>query len=67
MPVLPIMLSGSVSGEVCLIERTQKKAAALRRILYGLELEADIIVKPLEETEFLDSFSLITMRLVKLT
>jgi len=67
MPALPIMLSGSVSGEVCLVERTQKKAAALRRLLYGLELEADIIARTFEETEFSDNFDLITMRLVKLT
>ena len=67
MPALPIMLSGSVSGEVCLIERTQKKAAALRRMLYGLDLTANIIAKPYEETEFSTDFSLITIRLVKLT
>jgi len=67
MPALPIMLSGAVSGEICLIERTQKKAAALRRLLYGLELEADIIAGTFEETKFSDKFGLITMRLVKLT
>jgi 16S rRNA G527 N7-methylase RsmG len=50
-----------------LIERTQKKAAALTRLLYGLELEADIIAGTFEETKFTDKFGLITMRLVKLT
>lgn len=67
LPALPIMLSGQVSGQTFLVERTRKKKAALRRMLHVLNLRADVVDRPFEENEFGARFDLITMRLVKLS
>ena len=63
-PSLPIILSGVVSGEASIVERTQKKAAALRRILIHLGRHAVIHPVSYEQTSFEQPFDLITVRLV---
>jgi len=50
-----------------LCERTAKKAAALRRIIHALEINAEIIDRTLEECSFDAEFDLVTLRYVKLT
>jgi len=66
-PSIPIILTQSLIN-ASLIERTQKKAAALRRMLLALKKRADI--HPVSFEDFKgekSSFDLITLRLVKLT
>jgi len=68
-PALPIVMSTTINN-VLLVERTQKKAAALKRIIKDLEFESqriNVIDKTVEECSFDLSFDLITLRLVKLT
>ncbi|UCC45417.1 MAG: class I SAM-dependent methyltransferase [Candidatus Zixiibacteriota bacterium] len=67
IPSVPILLSGVIQGKTTLVERTGKKAAALRRILMALGLDARILKEPYETTSLSAGFDLITMRLVKLT
>jgi 16S rRNA G527 N7-methylase RsmG len=65
-PAIPILLTQKVQ-QATLVERTKKKASALRRILLALDLKADIISQSFEELTFQLVFDLITMRQVKLT
>ena len=65
-PAIPIILTRKIK-QACLVERTKKKAAALRRILLALDIRATIISQPFEETSLEPAFDLITLRLVKLT
>lgn len=66
-PAIPILLTYNISA-VTLIERTQKKAGALRRITLSLDLRVEIVPTSFEQYESQpDSFDLITMRLVRLT
>lgn len=65
-PSIPILLSGRV-GEGVLIERTQKKAAALRRMSLGLGIHPEIEPVAFEQAGLGERrFNLITIRLVKL-
>ena len=65
-PSFPILLSGRVSDGAHLIERTEKKARALKTMLTQLSLNAQVIPRNLEEVKDLSPVSLITLRLVKL-
>lgn len=67
LPSIPILLAGAVSGESFLVERTQKKAAALRRILLDLDLAAEVVPSNYEEARLNNRFDLVTIRLVKPT
>ena len=67
LPSIPILLAGAVSGESLLVERTQKKAAVLRRILLELGLFAEVTPSNYEETRSRGKFDLATIRLVKPT
>ena len=69
LPALPILLTSEI-GRAVLVERTGKKAQALRRILRQAELPDDrieIINSTVEDVTLEPEFDLITMRLVKLT
>jgi len=66
-PAIPILLSGRASGPVVLVERTQKKAAALVRIASGLDLKVEVIGRTFEELRLNRTFDLITLSYVKLT
>lgn len=66
MPSIPLLLTGKVSGKSVLYERTQKKAAALGRILASLSLTAHVIPVSFGETPRPDRFPLISMRYVSL-
>ncbi len=65
-PAIPIILTRRIK-QACLVERTRKKAGALRRMLLALEIKATIIDQSFEETSFEPVLDLITLRLVKLT
>ena len=65
-PAIPILLTQKVQ-QATLVERTKKKAAALRRILLALDLKADILSQSFEELSFEPLYDLITLRQVKLT
>ncbi|HWR83031.1 MAG TPA: RsmG family class I SAM-dependent methyltransferase [Candidatus Deferrimicrobium sp.] len=65
-PAIPILLTRQVNY-ACFIERTKKKAAALKRILVGLNLPATVIDSTFEEYATDTMFDLITARQVKLT
>lgn len=67
LPSIPLLLSGRVKGDVWLVERTQKKTAALQRMLTELSLEAKPIPQTFEEVPLDLKFDLITLRYVKLT
>lgn len=71
LPSIPLLLCDAFRNGLkhppVLVERTGKKAAALRRITLALKLPADIVVESVEQARFEDTFDLITMRLVKLT
>ncbi len=66
IPAVPLLLTGRVE-RATLVERTQKKAAALRRILISLNIEAEIISRQFEEIAWDRAFDLVTLRLVKMT
>lgn len=66
LPAVPVLLSGRVQGTACLIERTQKKASALQRILLALDLRATVLADTFEQARIQTAFDLVTMRLVKL-
>jgi len=69
-PSIPIMLAleGAVtSPQTTLVERIGKKAAALQRLVSGLDLEPNVINMTLEDIKPPGSANLITIRLVKLT
>jgi len=66
IPGIPLLLSDSVNGAAHLIERTQKKATALRRMTEELGLNATVVSKSFEEARIERQFDLITLRYVKL-
>lgn len=66
-PSIPIILTQNISN-ASLVERTQKKAGALRRMLLALKKRVDIHPVSFENFNADEkSFDLITLRLVKLT
>ncbi len=70
-PSIPIM-TAAVAGvieieQVRLIERTQKRAAALGRIILGLNLQAEIVAEDFPGKDTSLKFDLVTLRYVKLT
>jgi len=65
-PAFPLMFSGRIK-RTTMVERTQKKALALRRILGSLHMEAGIIAQTFEEANLETAYDLITLRLVTLT
>jgi len=71
LPAFPLLLSGRVrtSDERCpvLVERAQKKAAALRRIAIALGVRIEPMAYDLAQAKLPHVFDLITMRYVKLT
>lgn len=67
LPAIPILLSGRIAGSTVLVERTQKKAAALGRIASGLGLSVEILDRAFEELRFNRTFDLITLSYVKLS
>lgn len=66
-PAIPLLMSERVFGETILLERTQKKAAALQKILGELDLPATVLDKDYEHFQLPSKFDLITLRYVKLT
>lgn len=66
LPAIPLLITGSVL-EGTLVERTQKKAAALERMIDSLGLPASVVPKNLDEAGINGPFDLITLRLVRLT
>lgn len=67
LPSMVILLSGRVKGPSWMVERTQKKTAALGRMLTELGLEGKPIPRTFEEVPLESKFDLITLRYVKLT
>jgi len=65
-PAFPLMLTDRIK-RTTMVERTQKKALALRRILGAMHMEAGIIAQTFEEANLEPSYDLITLRLVALT
>ena len=67
LPSIPIIVTGSIE-KATLVERTQKKASALKRIISKLDLETEISVidQTLEDIVLENSFDLVTLRYVKL-
>ncbi len=66
-PSIPIIITQNIS-QATLVERTQKKAGALRRMLMALNKKVDIHPVSFENYKAeKESFDLITLRLVKLT
>ncbi len=65
-PAFPIIMSLKPARTV-LVERTKKKASALKRIAEQLEIKMEVFDQNLDECEFIGKFDLITLRLVKLT
>jgi len=66
-PAIPVIITQNLAS-ASLVERTQKKAAAMRRMLLALKKRVDI--QPVSFENFKadsESFDLITLRLVKLT
>ncbi len=67
LPALVLLLTGRINGETWLVERTQKKTAALSRMLESLSLQALPMPRTFEEVPLTRKFDLITLRYVKLT
>lgn len=65
-PAIPILMTERVFGESILLERTQKKAHALQRILAQLDLPATVHDRDYENFHLPAKFDLITLRYVKL-
>lgn len=67
-PAIPLHLSIAINSTT-LVERINKKATALERIIEGLDLSSKISVLPrnFEEIKFKKQFDLITIRQVKLS
>jgi len=63
-PAIPILLTQPVEYAT-LIERRQKKAAALNRMMVALSINADVLPGSFEELSLETGFDLITMRLVR--
>ncbi len=66
-PAVPIALAGRVGEETTLVERTGKKAAALKSMCATLGIKARVIRQTFEEIKFTTRYDLITLRYVKLT
>ncbi|MBU0983679.1 MAG: class I SAM-dependent methyltransferase [candidate division Zixibacteria bacterium] len=66
-PAIPVLLSRKHAPECVMVERRQRKAAALEYITRHLGLRATILRKAFEETQLKQTFDLITLRWVKLT
>ncbi|MFH1373542.1 MAG: RsmG family class I SAM-dependent methyltransferase [bacterium] len=66
-PAIPILLTHPAILSCRLVERTQKKAAALSRIVSGLDLNALVISDNFEDLSLKPIYDLVTLRLVKLT
>jgi 16S rRNA (guanine527-N7)-methyltransferase len=66
-PAIPLILTGRASGSALLVERTQKKAAALGRIATGLGLKVEILDRTFEELQLTRRFDLVTLSYVKLS
>ena len=70
-PSIPIMMAAAADvieiEQVRLFERTQKRAAALGRIVSGLNLQAEIVPEDFPGKETSTRFDLVTLRYVKLT
>ncbi|RKX19275.1 MAG: hypothetical protein DRP35_07995 [Candidatus Zixiibacteriota bacterium] len=64
-PSIPIILTERVKKSN-LVDRRQKKAGALRRMLLQMSYKSNIYTDTFEQIQFPVSFDLITMRLVKL-
>ncbi|MCK4631931.1 MAG: class I SAM-dependent methyltransferase [candidate division Zixibacteria bacterium] len=64
-PAIPILLT-QVVEHATLVERRQKKAAALNRMMVTLSINADVLPGSFEELSLKAGFNLITMRLVRL-
>jgi 16S rRNA (guanine527-N7)-methyltransferase len=67
MPAIPIMLSGRVTGNALLVERTQKRVEALQRMARTLGLPVEFENRTFRELNLPHQFDLITLRYVKLT
>jgi 16S rRNA (guanine(527)-N(7))-methyltransferase RsmG len=67
LPAVPILLTQKVSGNICLLERTQKKASALQRISSALQINATVLARTFEEFRTNLRFDLVTLRYVKLS
>jgi 16S rRNA (guanine(527)-N(7))-methyltransferase RsmG len=67
LPAIPILLTQTISGNVCLLERTQKKATALQRISGSLNINATVLARTFEEFSTNLKFGLVTLRYVKLS
>jgi 16S rRNA (guanine(527)-N(7))-methyltransferase RsmG len=67
LPAIPILMCVEGIAKAYLVERTMKKAGALRRILAQLELKAEILPVSFEDARLEESFDLITLRLVRPT
>jgi 16S rRNA G527 N7-methylase RsmG len=65
-PAFPLMLTDRIR-RTTLVERTNKKALALRRMLGALRMEAGIIAQTVEEASLEQTYDLMTLRLVALT
>ncbi len=70
-PSIPIMTAAAAGvieiEHVRLVERTQKRAAALGRITSGLNLQAEIVPEDFPGKDTSTKFDLVTLRYVKLT
>ena len=70
-PSIPIMTAATAGvievEQVRLIERTQKRAAALRRMISKLNLQAEIVPEDFPGKDTSTKFDLVTLRYVKLT
>lgn len=65
-PALPVIFTKNIKTAV-LVERTQKKASALNRMIVKLGLKAEVIPGNFENIVFKKQFDVITLRLIKLT
>jgi len=66
IPAVPLILTGRISGQSVLAERTMKKATALERITASLKIPCRVVARTFEELPLKDRFDLITLRYVKL-
>ena len=67
LPAIPLLAAGAVRGEAVLVERTGRKASALRRMLLALDLRAEVMARDAFACSFTAPFDLVTLRLVQAT
>jgi 16S rRNA G527 N7-methylase RsmG len=67
LPAVPILMCVEKIARAYLVERTMKKAGALRRMLAQLELKAEILPVSFEDARLEGLFDLATLRLVRPT